>query len=146
MYLLATGLMVFSINANAGNGTGPSLEQFANNCLSNHSAPFIGINTKWDLCCIVANATDETGSESKVFVGGSAETISLAVNKNFALATCQVKLPDGFTDTFDLDSGRNQVEGCHIGGAGKSISASSGGFTIDTEEGFVSANCKAEIE
>ena len=143
-FVLSATALLLSTNVNAMN------------CI-NHEAPFIGINTIDDKCCIVVN--DTTGD--KVSLGGSAKT-NFAVNKNFALATCKVKLPDGFDTSSSFDSGRNQVIneiitikneaeepvekelGCHIGIISTGMLIGNGGFTIDAEEGVVNGNCKAE--
>lgn len=150
-FTLLISCLAFILSANVyaeGNGPGNPEMTFEEMCLK-HEAPFTGINTMKDKCCIVANTAD-----GAMFFGGEKDAVAITytVNKNFALATCKVELPEDFVTTLSdtdigLENGRTHVEGCHIGGikhVSGSLGNSTGGFTIDIEDGTVSVNCKAE--
>ena len=124
MYLLAIGLMVSSINANAMGGMGE------------HEGPFLGINTMKGMCHMVSD--DNTFTYM-----GKSET-KLTMNKNFVLASCKGEYLQYEEMTIDIPHGRNQVVDCRIKVEGiPEFFQGTGGFTVDTDEGVVSANCKA---
>jgi len=124
-YLLALALTVSSINVNAMGGMG-----------GEHEGPFLGINTMMDMCHMI--------SEDNSFTYKGKSETKLTMNKNFVLATCKGEfLQDDDMDA-ELPHGRNQVTACRIKVAGyKGFFEGTGGFTVDADEGTVSANCKA---
>jgi len=124
IYLLALGLTVASINVNAMGGMG------------DHEGPFLGINTMKDMCHMISENNDFT------YLGKS--EIKLTMNKNFVLATCKGEYLQ--TDEMSVEDlhGRNQVVNCRIKVKGHhGTFKGTGGFTVDADEGTVSANCKA---
>jgi len=125
MYLLAIGLTVSSINVNAMGGMG-----------GDHEGPFLGINTMKDMCHMI--------SEDNGFTYlGKSET-KLTMNKNFVLASCKGEFLQDDEMAIDLPHGRNQVTPCRIKVEGiKGFFEGTGGFTVDADDGVVSANCKA---
>jgi len=129
--LLAVAAIVVSTNVSAMGG-GPGND----NCLDNHEAPFLGINTAKDKCCIVFNEDDV-----KTAVHGKAD-ITYTINNKFVIGTCKVAIPEG--SAFDVAPGRVKVEGCAVKVMGHGKSTGDGGFTIDQDEGIISGNCKAE--
>ena len=132
--LLAVAAIVVSINVSAMEGPGGPEN---NNCYDNHDAPFLGINTAKEKCCIVFN--DEM--DGKTAVHAKAD-ISYTINKKFVIGTCKVTIPEG--SEFDVAPGRVKVEGCAVKVMGHGKSTGDGGFTIDQDEGVISGNCKAE--
>jgi len=121
IHLLALALTVTSINANAMGGM-------------DHMGPFLGINTMKDKCHMVSEDDNFTYM-------GKSET-KLTMNKNFVLATCKGEyIQDG---EMMAPNGRTQVPACRIKVEGfKGTFQGTGGFTVDSEDGTVSANCKA---
>ncbi len=120
MTLLAISLTVASINVNAMEPTGP----------------FLGINTMKGMCHMV--------SEDNSFIYRGKSETKLTMNKNFVLATCKGEYIQDADMSIDDINGREQVVDCRIKVEGISgFFNGTGGFTVDTEEGFVSANCKA---
>ena len=118
--LLAMGLMVTSINVNAMEPEGP----------------FLGINTMKDMCHMV--------SEGNTFTYKGKSETKLTMNRNFVLATCKGEYLQDDEMTVDTLNGRDQVTNCRIKVKGiAGFFEGTGGFTIDAEEGIVSANCKA---
>ena len=128
--LLAVGAIVLSSNVNAMGGMG----------CEGHTAPFLGINTHKDKCCIIFNDADG----EKVILSGPAKT-TYAINKNHVIAKCQIDIPEEIANEIAAPvNGRNQVEFCHIGVKHKGKATGSGGFTIDLEERIINGNCKAD--
>lgn len=128
--LLGIAAIVLSTNVNAKGGM---------HCAENE-APFLGINTNKDKCCIVFNDADD----EKTVLHGSADT-SYALNKNFVIATCKIDIPEEVADDIAPVHGRIKVEGCNIGVKGKGKAEDGiGGFTIDLEERVINGNCKAD--
>ena len=124
MYLLAIGLMISSINVNAMGGMGE------------HEGPFLGINTMKGMCHMVSD--DNTFTYM-----GKSET-KLTMNKNFVLASCKGEYLQDEEMAIDIPNGRNQVVDCRIKVEGiPGFFEGTGGFTVDVDEGVVSANCKA---
>jgi len=100
-----------------------------------HDAPFIGINTNMDKCCIVAN--DVNGD--KYYRMGDAKT-TLANNKNFVIASCKATI--NAWEDIEFEPGRTNVDICHIGVKGEGRFDGQGGFTIDSEDSVINGNCK----
>jgi len=126
IHLLALALTVTSINVSAmGMGGNDDME---------HQGPFLGINTMKDMCHMISE------DENFTYMGKS-ET-KLTMNKNFVLATCKGEyIQDG---EMMVPNGRTQVPACRIKVEGfKGTFQGTGGFTVDSEDGTVSANCKA---
>jgi len=122
IHLLALALTIPSINVSAMDGP------------DSHEGPFLGINTMKDMCHMISENNDFT------YLGKS-ET-KLTMNKNFVLATCKGEyIQDG---EMMVPNGRTQVPTCRIKVEGfKGVFQGTGGFTVDSEDGTVSANCKA---
>ncbi len=119
IHLLAIALTVTSINASA----------------MEHEGPFLGINTMMDMCHMISEDDDfEYRGPSKT---------KLTMNNNFVLATCKGEyIQDA---EMIVPNGRTQaVPTCRIKVKGvKGTFQGTGGFTVDSEDGTVSANCKA---
>lgn len=123
MYLLTIGLMASSINVNAMGGMG------------DHEGPFLGINTMKDMCHMI--------SDDNTFTYKGPSETKLTMNNNFVLATCKGVYLQAEEMAIDLPNGRNQVVDCRIKVEGiPGFFEGIGGFTVDTDEGTVSANCK----
>jgi len=123
IHLLALALTVTSFNASAmgGMGGGPQ-------------GPFLGMNTVKSMCHMV--------SEDNNFIYKGPSETKLTMNKNFVLATCKGEyIQDG---EMMVPNGRTQVPACRIKVEGfDGFFEGTGGFTVDSEDGTVSANCKA---
>jgi len=101
-----------------------------------HEGPFLGINTMMDKCHMIS---EDNEFEYK----GSSET-KLTMNKNFVLATCKGEYIQDKDGEMIIPNGRTQVPACRIRVDGfDGFFQGIGGFTVDTEDGTVSANCKA---
>jgi len=120
IYILATTLMLSSINVNA----------------APHEGPFLGINTMEEkqMCHMITEGDD--------FEYKLPSEITLTMNNNFVLATCKgeyLQDPDVI-----IEPGRTKVSNCRIKVDGHAdFFEGTGGFTVDTYQGVVSANCKA---
>lgn len=105
---------------------------------TDHEAPFIGINDGKGSCCLAFKDADDTTHH----LNGEAKT-TLASNKNFNLAKCQIEIPVEYIDEIVAPvSGRTQlVDGCGIHRVGKG----NGGFTISLDDGVINGNCKVGV-
>jgi len=120
MFLFTITLITASINANAADDTGA----------------FLGINTMMDKCHM------ETVDDTFIFKGIPAET-KITMNKNYVLATCKAEyLQD--EEAVEYPNGRNHSYACRIRDDKPGYYEGTGGFTIDSDEGTVSGNCKAD--
>lgn len=124
MTFLAIALSAASFNVNAMGGMGE------------HEGPFLGINTMKDMCHMV--------SEDNSFIYKGPSETKLTMNKNFVLATCKGEYLQDDEMSVEPLHGRNQVVDCRIKVQGvPGFFEGTGGFTVDADEGTVSANCKA---
>jgi len=124
IHLLALVLTATSMNVNAMGGMGE------------HEGPFLGINTMKDMCHMISE-------DNEFSYQGKSET-KLTMNKNFVLATCKAEYIQDDEMSVEDVHGRNQVVNCRIKVQGfHGFFEGRGGFTVDADNGQVSANCKA---
>lgn len=129
IHILAIALTVTSINASAMGGMGGNGDM-------GHQGPFLGINTMKDMCHMI--------SEDNGFTYMGKSETKLTMNKNFVLATCKGEYIQDQDGEMMVPNGRTQVSTCRIKVQGfHGFFEGTGGFTVDSEDGTVSANCKA---